>query len=70
MIDKLLKVGEKYGSKLCNIRGGTDGSRLSEMGLPTPNIWNGTANFHSVNEYNVIDEAVESIQFLLELFEI
>ena len=32
------------------IRGGTDGSRLSEMGLPTPNIFTGGLNFHGVHE--------------------
>ena len=31
------------------IRGGTDGSRLSYMGLPTPNIFAGGHNFHAVN---------------------
>ena len=33
------------------IRGGTDGSRLTMMGLPTPNIFAGGENFHSVKEY-------------------
>ena len=36
---------------LTSIRGGTDGSRLSEMGLPTPNLFAGGRNFHSVNEW-------------------
>ena len=33
------------------IRGGTDGSRLTEMGLPTPNIFTGGNDFHSVREW-------------------
>ena len=33
------------------IRGGTDGSRLSEMGLPTPNIFTGGHEYHSVREW-------------------
>jgi tripeptide aminopeptidase len=33
------------------IRGGTDGSRLSEMGLPTPNLFTGGHEFHSVREW-------------------
>jgi hypothetical protein len=33
------------------IRGGTDGSRLTEMGLPTPNIWTGGFNAHSKREW-------------------
>jgi di/tripeptidase len=37
--------------KLCSIRGGTDGSRLSFMGLPTPNIFAGEHAFHSKQEW-------------------
>jgi tripeptide aminopeptidase len=33
------------------IRGGTDGSRLTELGIPTPNIFTGGRNFHSVTEW-------------------
>ena len=33
------------------VRGGTDGSRLSERGLPTPNIFTGGENFHSRHEW-------------------
>ncbi len=33
------------------IRGGTDGARLSFMGLPTPNVWAGGQNFHSLQEW-------------------
>ena len=33
------------------IRGGTDGAKLSYMGLPTPNIFTGGANFHGIYEY-------------------
>ena len=33
------------------IRGGTDGSRLTEMGLPTPNLWTGGCNAHSQREW-------------------
>jgi len=33
------------------IRGGTDGARLSFMGLLTPNVWAGGQNFHSVQEW-------------------
>ena len=37
------------------IRGGTDGSQLSFMGLPTPNIFTGCGNFHGPFEYASID---------------
>jgi len=46
------------------IRGGTDGSRLSFMGLPTPNIFAGEHNFHSRVEWvsaQEMDKAVETI---------
>jgi tripeptide aminopeptidase len=33
------------------VRGGTDGSRLSERGLPTPNIFTGVHDFHSRHEW-------------------
>ncbi len=38
------------------IRGGTDGSQLSEMGLPTPNIFDGGHEFHSVREWASVQE--------------
>ena len=37
--------------QLVPVRGGTDGSRLSEMGLPCPNIFTGGHNFHGRYEY-------------------
>ncbi|MCX6155383.1 MAG: peptidase T [Candidatus Kapabacteria bacterium] len=46
------------------IRGGTDGSRLSAMGLPTPNIYTGGKNFHSRTEFvdvNGLNKTVETI---------
>jgi tripeptide aminopeptidase len=38
------------------IRGGTDGSRLSEMGLPTPNIFTGGHEYHSVREWASVQD--------------
>jgi tripeptide aminopeptidase len=54
------------------IRGGTDGSRLSYMGLPTPNIFTGGHNFHSQREWISIqdmEKAVETIINLLQIWE-
>ena len=51
------------------IRGGTDGSRLSFMGLPTPNLFAGEHNFHSRLEWvsaQDMDKAVEVIVRLAE----
>jgi len=52
------------------IRGGTDGSRLSYMGLPTPNIFTGGHNFHGKFEFiptNSMKKAVEVIVKIVEL---
>jgi tripeptide aminopeptidase len=50
-----------------SIRGGTDGSRLSEMGLPTPNLSTGMHNFHSELEFACLDEMETAVKLLLEL---
>lgn len=53
------------------IRGGTDGARLSYMGLPCPNIFAGGMNFHGRYEYTSVQtmcRAVETIVHLLGLF--
>ena len=52
---------------LQSIRGGTDGSRLSELGLPTPNLFAGGRNFHSVNEWIPLAAMEKSVQVLIEL---
>ena len=52
------------------VRGGTDGSRLSFMGLPTPNIFTGGHNFHGPYEYiciNSMEKAVEVVVSICEL---
>ncbi|HGY56482.1 MAG TPA: peptidase T [Caldithrix abyssi] len=54
------------------IRGGTDGARLSYMGLPTPNVFTGGHNFHSQKEWISIqdmEKAVETIVNLLQIWE-
>ena len=54
------------------IRGGTDGSRLSFMGLPTPNLFAGEHNFHSRLEWvsaQDMDKAVEVIVNLVRIWE-
>ncbi len=53
------------------IRGGTDGSRLTEMGLPTPNIYAGGQNFHSRTEWLSVDglyKAVDTIKNLVQIW--
>ncbi|MHC4063553.1 MAG: peptidase T [Planctomycetota bacterium] len=49
------------------IRGGTDGSRLSEMGLPTPNLSVGMHNFHSPLEFACLEQMETAVDVLVEL---
>ena len=49
------------------IRGGTDGARLSYMGLPCPNLCTGGVNFHSVHEYIPTDALEKMTQVLVRL---
>jgi tripeptide aminopeptidase len=52
------------------IRGGTDGSRLSEMGLPTPNIFTGGHEYHSVREWASVQEMAAAAATIVRLAEI
>lgn len=49
------------------IRGGTDGSQLSFMGLPTPNIFTGGENFHGPYEFVSVDTMEKSVQTIVEI---
>jgi tripeptide aminopeptidase len=49
------------------IRGGTDGSRLTEMGIPTPNIFTGGYNYHSRFEWASAAEMTLAVETILEL---
>ncbi|MCH8680759.1 peptidase T [Staphylococcus lugdunensis] len=51
------------------IRGGTDGSQLSFMGLPTPNIFTGCGNFHGPFEFASIDVMEKAVQVVLGIVE-
>lgn len=52
------------------IRGGTDGSRLSFMGLPCPNIFTGEMAIHSRHEYVSIQDMQKAVDTLVELIQI
>ncbi len=52
------------------IRGGTDGSRLTELGLPTPNLSSGQHNIHSPLEFACLDEMVQAVEVLIELVQV
>lgn len=49
------------------IRGGTDGSRLTEKGIPTPNITSGQHNPHSLEEWACLEEMADSLEWVLEI---
>ncbi|KAB7707556.1 peptidase T [Bacillus aerolatus] len=49
------------------IRGGTDGSQLSYMGLPTPNIFTGGENFHGRFEYVSVDNMEKAVNVIVEI---
>jgi tripeptide aminopeptidase len=52
------------------IRGGTDGSQLSYMGLPTPNIFTGGENYHGKYEYISVDNMVKATQVVIEVIKL
>lgn len=52
------------------IRGGTDGSRLSYMGLPCPNIFAGGHNFHGKLEYIPIESMEKAVEVILKIIEL
>ena len=69
VVEYLFETARKMGIDLVatSIRGGTDGSRLSEMGLPTPNIFTGGRQFHSVHEWNTVQNLERALSFVTEL---
>jgi tripeptide aminopeptidase len=72
IIDTAVEAMELVGvkPKVMPIRGGTDGARLSFMGLPCPNIFAGGHNFHGKYEFvpvNSMEKAVEVILKIVEL---
>jgi tripeptide aminopeptidase len=52
------------------IRGGTDGSRLTAMGLPTPNIFTGSCNHHSTTEWLSVDALEKAVETLINVIQI
>ncbi len=52
------------------IRGGTDGARLSFMGLPCPNIFTGGYNFHGIHEFITVEGMEKSVRVIVRLAEL
>ena len=69
IIQKAMQAMEEAGVQpiVKPIRGGTDGSRLSYMGLPCPNLFTGGMNFHGKFEYISLDSMYRSVQTLVNL---
>lgn len=61
----MAKVGVE--ARTTPIRGGTDGARLSWMGLPCPNLSTGGGNFHGVHEYVSVQSMEKMVEILVEL---
>ena len=57
-------------AELSIVRGGTDGSRLTELGLPTPNLATGQHNPHSPLEWTCLEEMLRATQWLAALAEV
>ncbi|MBN1302158.1 MAG: peptidase T [Melioribacteraceae bacterium] len=52
------------------IRGGTDGSRLSYMGLPTPNLFAGGHNFHAITEFVAVQDMQAAVKMIVTLAQV
>jgi tripeptide aminopeptidase len=72
IVDLAKKAMEEVGviPNIKPIRGGTDGSRLSYMGLPCPNIFAGGHNFHSRYEYVPIKSMHKAVDVILKIVEL
>jgi tripeptide aminopeptidase len=69
VLEKLRRAADNLGIEfqLRPIRGGTDGSRLTELGIPTPNIFTGGRNAHSRLEWVSVSEMAAACKLVLEL---
>lgn len=69
IIDNAVKAMEASGVEpmVVPIRGGTDGARLSFMGLPCPNLSTGGANFHGVHEFVPVQSMEKMVEVIVTL---
>lgn len=72
LIDNAVLAMQKAGVKpqIVPIRGGTDGARLSFMGLPCPNLSTGGHNFHGRKEYIPVESMQKMVEVILNLVDI
>lgn len=69
IVNDLIKAYElsQIKPKFIPIRGGTDGSRLTEIGIPTPNIFTGGHDFHSKTEWCSLNQLSKAVDVLINL---
>ncbi len=69
LIDKAMEAMREAGVEpiVRPIRGGTDGARLSFMGLPCPNLFTGGMNFHGKFEYCSLTTMQRAMQVIINL---
>lgn len=72
VVDNLVEAVRRVGLEPVrhSIRGGTDGSRLSFMGLPCPNIYTGGHAYHSPLEWVSVQDMEKSVQTIIELVKV
>lgn len=72
IVETAVKAMELVGVKplVKPIRGGTDGARLSYMGLPCPNLFAGGENFHGKHEYVAVESMVKATEVILKIIEL
>ena len=72
IVDLAAKAMKQVGIKplIKPIRGGTDGSRLSYMGLPCPNIFAGGHNFHGKYEYVPVESMQKAVEVIVKIAEL
>jgi len=73
LTNNAMEAAKRAGLKpfLKPVRGGTDGSRLTFQGLPTPNLFTGGGNFHGKLEYNSrrgLEKSTETLVHLVQIF--
>ncbi|PLR87827.1 MULTISPECIES: peptidase T [Bacillus] len=72
IVDIAYEAMEKLGIQpvIKPIRGGTDGSQLSYMGLPTPNIFTGGENFHGKYEFISVENMVKASETIIQIIKL
>jgi len=72
VVEKAKKAMEECSviPKVVPIRGGTDGCRLSYMGLPCPNLSTGAENFHGINEFVSVDAMEKMVEVIAKISQV